>query len=61
MGAQVLDINMDEGMLDGKAAMAKFVNYIASEPDISRVLIQWSLDYSDPFGHSLDAGIPDIK
>ena len=38
-GAQVLDINMDEGMLDGRSAMAKFVNYIASEPDISRVLI----------------------
>lgn len=37
LGAQVLDINMDEGMLDGKSAMAKFVNYIASEPDISRV------------------------
>ncbi|XP_064623652.1 methionine synthase-like [Lineus longissimus] len=36
-GAQVLDINMDEGMLDGKAAMTKFVNLIASEPDISRV------------------------
>lgn len=45
MGAQVLDINMDEGMLDGKAAMAKFINYIASEPDISRVLIQLNLDY----------------
>lgn len=38
MGAQVLDINMDEGMLDGKSAMAKFLNYIASEPDISKVL-----------------------
>ena len=37
MGAQVLDINMDEGMLDGKSAMAKFINYIASEPDISKV------------------------
>lgn len=39
LGAQVLDINMDEGMLDGRSAMAKFVNYIASEPDISRVSI----------------------
>lgn len=37
MGAQVLDVNMDEGMLDGKSAMAKFLNYIASEPDISKV------------------------
>ncbi|KAL5014971.1 hypothetical protein ScPMuIL_009241 [Solemya velum] len=36
-GAQVLDINMDEGMLDGVAAMTKFVNFIASEPDISKV------------------------
>ncbi|KAJ3191973.1 hypothetical protein HK101_007221 [Irineochytrium annulatum] len=36
-GAQVIDVNMDEGLLDGKAAMAKFLNYIASEPDIARV------------------------
>ena len=36
-GAQIIDINMDEGMLDGAAAMAKFLNLIASEPDISRV------------------------
>ena len=37
MGAQVLDINMDEGMLEGPTAMARFCNFIASEPDISRV------------------------
>jgi 5-methyltetrahydrofolate--homocysteine methyltransferase len=36
-GAQVIDINMDEGMLDGKEAMVKFLNLIAAEPDISRV------------------------
>ncbi|GFO49161.1 methionine synthase, partial [Plakobranchus ocellatus] len=36
-GAQVLDINMDEGMLDGISAMTTFVNLIASEPEISRV------------------------
>lgn len=36
-GAQIIDINMDEGMLDGKAAMVHFLNLIASEPDISRV------------------------
>ena len=36
-GAQVIDINMDEGMLDGPAAMTQFLNLIASEPDISRV------------------------
>nr|HRJ71406.1 methionine synthase [Terrimicrobiaceae bacterium] len=38
-GAQIIDINMDEGMLDGAAAMARFCNLIASEPDISRVPI----------------------
>ncbi|PIK57079.1 putative methionine synthase-like [Apostichopus japonicus] len=36
-GAQVLDLNFDEGMLDGCKAMTKFVNLIASEPDISKV------------------------
>jgi len=36
-GAQVIDVNMDEGMLDGKAAMVRFLNLIASEPDICRV------------------------
>ena len=36
-GAQVIDINMDEAMLDSKAAMVKFLNLIASEPDISKV------------------------
>src|SRR3546814_3675054 len=38
-GAQVIDVNMDEGMLDSKAAMVKFLNLIASEPDIARVPI----------------------
>uniref|UniRef100_A0A8K9UXJ4 Methionine synthase n=1 Tax=Oncorhynchus mykiss TaxID=8022 RepID=A0A8K9UXJ4_ONCMY len=37
MGAQVLDINMDEGMLEGPAAMARFCCLISSEPDIARV------------------------
>ncbi|WP_296359226.1 methionine synthase [Ramlibacter sp.] len=36
-GAQVIDINMDEAMLDSKAAMVRFLNLLASEPDISRV------------------------
>ena len=36
-GAQLVDINMDEAMLDSKAAMVKFLNLVASEPDISRV------------------------
>ncbi len=38
-GAQLIDINMDEGMLDAKAAMGEFLNLIASEPDICRVPI----------------------
>lgn len=38
-GAQVIDVNMDEGMLDGESAMTTFLNLIASEPDISRVPI----------------------
>ena len=38
-GAQIIDINMDEGMIDGVEAMTKFLNLIASEPDISRVPI----------------------
>ncbi|MDX1901531.1 MAG: methionine synthase [Gammaproteobacteria bacterium] len=47
-GAQIIDINMDEGMLDAEAAMQKFLNLIASEPDISRVPImidssKWSV------------------
>jgi 5-methyltetrahydrofolate--homocysteine methyltransferase len=47
-GAQVIDINMDEGMIDGVAAMGKFLNLIAAEPDISRVPVmldssRWSI------------------
>ena len=38
-GAQIIDINMDEGMIDGKESMVKFLNLIASEPDIARVPI----------------------
>lgn len=36
-GAQILDINFDDGLLDGKKCMVKFLNLIASEPDISRI------------------------
>ncbi|MBK9702440.1 MAG: methionine synthase [Betaproteobacteria bacterium] len=36
-GAQIIDVNMDEAMLDSKAAMTRFLNLIASEPDIARV------------------------
>ncbi|MBP9737034.1 MAG: dihydropteroate synthase, partial [Rhodoferax sp.] len=47
-GAQIIDINMDEAMLDSQAAMVKFLNLIASEPDISRVPVmidssKWSV------------------
>jgi 5-methyltetrahydrofolate--homocysteine methyltransferase len=38
-GAQIIDINMDEAMLDSKAAMVRFVNLVASEPEIARVPI----------------------
>ena len=38
-GAQIIDVNMDEAMLDSEAAMTRFLNLIASEPDISRVPI----------------------
>ncbi len=36
-GAQVIDVNMDEGMLDSKSAMVKFLNLMAAEPEISRI------------------------
>ena len=36
-GAQVLDVNMDEGMIDGEKAMVRFLNLLASEPEISRI------------------------
>jgi 5-methyltetrahydrofolate--homocysteine methyltransferase len=36
-GAQIIDVNMDEGLLDSEAAMTRFLNLVASEPDISRV------------------------
>ncbi|MFN4813700.1 MAG: methionine synthase, partial [Bacteroidota bacterium] len=47
-GAQVIDVNMDEGMLDSEACMTRFLNLIASEPDIARVPImidssKWSV------------------
>ncbi len=38
-GAQIIDINMDEGMIDGKESMIRFLNLIAAEPDIARVPI----------------------
>lgn len=38
-GAQIIDVNMDEGLIDSKAAMVEFLNLVASEPDIARVPI----------------------
>lgn len=38
-GAQILDVNMDEGMIDGKEAMVKFLHLVMAEPDISRIPI----------------------
>lgn len=52
-GAQVIDINMDEGMLDGEEAMRKFINLSAAEPDIARVPVM--ID-SSKF-HIIEAGL----
>ncbi len=56
-GAQMVDVNMDEGMLDGPAAMSTFLRLIASEPDIARVPIvidssRWSV---------LEAGLQNVQ
>ncbi|MGR9073953.1 MAG: homocysteine S-methyltransferase family protein, partial [Gammaproteobacteria bacterium] len=56
-GAQIIDINMDEGMLDSKAAMVRFLNLIAAEPDIARVPIM--LDSSK--WEILEAGLKCIQ
>ena len=56
-GAQLIDINMDAGMLDAKAAMVKFLNLIAAEPDISRVPIM--LDSSR--WEAIEAGLECIQ
>jgi 5-methyltetrahydrofolate--homocysteine methyltransferase len=47
-GANILDVNMDEGMLDGEAAMTKFLNLIATEPEVARIPVmvdssKWSV------------------
>src|SRR6185369_13647012 len=47
-GAQIIDVNMDEGLLDGEAAMAQFLKLITAEPDISRIPVmidssKWSI------------------
>src|SRR5687768_1264285 len=52
-GAQVIDVNMDEGMLDSQAAMVKFLNLMASEPEIARVPVM--VDSSK--WHVIEAGL----
>ncbi|RMG40622.1 MAG: methionine synthase, partial [Methanobacteriota archaeon] len=56
-GAQVIDINMDEGMIDSKAAMVKFLRLISSEPDISRVPVM--LDSSK--WEVIEAGLQNLQ
>jgi 5-methyltetrahydrofolate--homocysteine methyltransferase len=56
-GAQVIDINMDEGLLDSEKAMTEFCNLVASEPDISRVPIMVD---SSKF-HVIEAGLKTIQ
>jgi 5-methyltetrahydrofolate--homocysteine methyltransferase len=56
-GAQVIDINMDEGMLDSEAAMVRFLNLVAAEPDIARVPIM--LD-SSKF-HVIESGLKCVQ
>jgi 5-methyltetrahydrofolate--homocysteine methyltransferase len=56
-GAQIIDVNMDEGMLDGEEAMVKFLNLVASEPDISRVPIM--IDSSK--WHIIEAGLKCVQ
>jgi len=56
-GAQIIDVNMDEGMLDGEKAMVTFLNLIASEPDISRVPVM--IDSSK--WHIIEAGLKCIQ
>ena len=44
-GAQIIDVNMDEAMLDSKAAMVRFLNLVAGEPEIARVPLMIALGY----------------
>ncbi|GJF13577.1 5-methyltetrahydrofolate--homocysteine methyltransferase MetH [Mycolicibacterium cyprinidarum] len=57
VGAQVIDINMDEGMIDGVAAMDRFTKLVASEPDISRVPVM--IDSSK--WEVIEAGLKNIQ
>jgi 5-methyltetrahydrofolate--homocysteine methyltransferase len=56
-GAQILDVNMDEGLIDGVAAMRTFLRLIASEPDIARIPLM--IDSSD--WEILEAGMQEVQ
>lgn len=56
-GAQIIDINMDEGMLDSEAAMVRFLNLLAAEPDIARIPIM--IDSSK--WHVIEAGLKCVQ
>ena len=56
-GAQIIDVNMDEGMLDAVHAMTRFLNHIATEPDISRVPVM--IDSSK--WHVIEAGLKCVQ
>ncbi|MEM8894594.1 MAG: dihydropteroate synthase, partial [Bacteroidota bacterium] len=56
-GAQILDVNMDEGMLDGEKAMVRFLNLIASEPEIARIPVM--IDSSK--WHIIEAGLQCVQ
>jgi 5-methyltetrahydrofolate--homocysteine methyltransferase len=56
-GAQVIDVNMDEGMLDAEKAMVSFLNLVASEPDIARVPVM--IDSSK--WHVIEAGLKCVQ
>ena len=55
-GAQVIDVNMDEGMLDSETAMVEFLNLIAAEPDIARVPVM-----IDSLEVERDRGRPEVR
>ena len=52
-GAQIIDVNMDDGMLDGEASMVNFLHLMASEPEIARVPVM--IDSSK--WHIIEAGL----
>ena len=57
-GANILDVNMDEGMLDSEQAMTTFLNLVATEPEIARVARSWS---TAPSGRCIEAGLKCVQ